>query len=281
MSLPTSITFVVTVGNEAIFENNFMASPCFAEGNPHQVLVQRGFKSAATAYNDAITRSVNDLIVFAHSDMLFPKSWLADLGRALDSLEVTDPCWGVLGCYGVTLDRKFQGYLYSNGQGFCGRAFQYPVPVQTLDEIVIIFRKSSGLRFDERLPHFHLYGADICLAAAKKQMRSYAISAFCVHNTHRNLILAAEFYDCYRHLKKIWKRYLPVQTTCVRVTRFNLYMYRRRLWETYLRYIRRVEASATRADNAQMLLNQVDERLNSGQPLCYEGDRVGVFSSSL
>lgn len=276
MSITTPITFVVAVGDEAILENNFLASPCLAAGHTHQVLIQRGFKSAAVAYNDAIARSANDLIVFAHSDMLFPKSWLSDLGRALDSLEATDPCWGVLGCYGVTLERKFSGYLYSNGQGFCGAPFEVPTPVQTLDEIILIIRKSSGLRFDERLPHFHLYGADICLRAAQKQMTSYAISAFCVHNTHRNLILADDFYACYRRFKKIWKGYLPVQTSCVRVTKFDLYMYQRKLWEAYLRYIRGLESTAVRAEKPHALLDQVNERLNSGESLCYEGDRLSV-----
>jgi hypothetical protein len=276
MSVTTPITFVVSVGDEAILENNFLASPCLAAGHPHRVLIQRGFKSAAAAYNDAIARSENDLIVLAHSDMLFPSSWLSDLDRALDSLEETDPRWGVLGCYGVTLDRKFSGYLYSNGQGFCGAPFVDPTPVQTLDEIVLIIRKSSGLRFDERLPHFHLYGADICLRAAQQQRRSYAIPAFCVHNTHRNLILADDFYACYRQFKKIWGGYLPVQTSCVRVTKFDRYMYQRKLWEIYLRYIRGLESTADRAENPQVLLDQVSARLNSGESLCYEGDRLSV-----
>ena len=68
--------------------------------------------------------------------------------------------------------------------------------VQTLDEIVLILKKSSGLRFDDSLPHFHFYGTDICLRAAQRGMRSYAISAFCVHNTHQTLVLPEEFYEC-------------------------------------------------------------------------------------
>ena len=94
------ITFAVAVNNREIFENNFMASPCFRGDHSHQILVQTGFSSASKAYNDAIERSTNDLIIFAHQDILFPESWIPDLRRALDSLEQTDPKWGVLGCYG-------------------------------------------------------------------------------------------------------------------------------------------------------------------------------------
>jgi len=57
------------------------------------------------------------------------------------------------------------------------------VTVQTLDEIVLIFRRDSGLSFDETLPHFHFYGTDICMRAAEQGRQCYAISAFCVHNT--------------------------------------------------------------------------------------------------
>ena len=99
--------------------------------------------------------------------MIFPEFWLLDLQRALDSLQQTDPEWGVLGCYGVTLDEG-RGYIYSGGLGVMGKPTDRPGPVQTLDEIVLILRKSSGLRFDDRLPHFHFYGADICMTAAAR-----------------------------------------------------------------------------------------------------------------
>ena len=164
------LTFASAVNNENIFQNNFMASPCLRGGHPHQILAQRNFSSAAKAYNDAIDRSVNDLLIFAHQDMLFPASWVSDLERSMTILESVDPRWGVLGCYGETLDDNGRGYLYSPGRGILGNAFVHPVPVQTLDEIVLIVRKSSNLRFDDDLPHFHFYGADVVMAAAEKGM---------------------------------------------------------------------------------------------------------------
>jgi hypothetical protein len=130
---------------------------------------------------------------------------------------------------------------------------EQPEPVQTLDEIVLIIRKSSGLRFDDQLPHFHLYGADICLRAAKMGRKSYAIPAFCIHNTQQNLILPREFYQCCMHIKRVWKDALPIQTTCMRLTRFNAPLYRRKLWEVYLR-IRGKQVGGTRTQDVQGLL---------------------------
>lgn len=252
------ITFVAAVNNEDIFANNFMTSPCFRQPHPHQILVQRGFISASRAYNDAIKRSVNDLIVFAHQDIIFPASWLSGLERALLQMQSIDPRWGVLGCYGETLNDNGRGYVYAPGRGILGKALDQPALVQTLDEIVLIIRKSSGLHFDNDLPHFHFYGADICMAAAAEKMNSYAISALCIHNSQQNLVLPKEFYAGYKHLKRRWAQFLPIQTTCARITRFNRYMYQRRIREAYLRNIRKKEVGATRVEDGRKLLAELE-----------------------
>ena len=255
-SVACPITFAVAVNDRDLFERNFLTSPCFCTAHSHQILVQENFDSAAKAYNDAIDRSVNDLIVFCHQDIFLPEHWLADLQRALDCLEADDPKWGVLGCYGETLDDNGRGHVYSSGRGVVGKPFERPAPVQSLDEIVLIVRKSSGLRFDDHLPHFHLYGADICLRAAKRGMKTYAISAFCIHNTNQNLVLPQQFYECYEHIKRVWSDALPIQTTCIRITRFDYPLYKRRLCEAYLRYVRRKEVGETRTENVQQLLEK-------------------------
>lgn len=250
------ITFAVAVNNRKVFENNFLASPFLHGAHAHQILVQEQFVSASKAYNDALGRSSNDLIVFCHQDVYLPETWLEDFRNALDYLAVHEPNWGVLGCSGMTVNRRHWRYMYSSGLGVSGDPFPHPEPVQTLDEIVLIVRKSSGLRFDESLPHFHLYGTDICLRAAEMGMKSYAISAFCIHNTHQYLILPPEFYECCKHVRQVWKRCLPIQTTCIKITKFNVPIYLRRLRESYLRHIRRKEFGGMRATNVQLLLEE-------------------------
>jgi hypothetical protein len=258
MSIPTPITFVVAVNDDEIFESNFKASPCFQGDHPYQILMQRDFTSATKAYNDAIDRSVNDLIVFAHQDVVFPGRWPWFLERSLQSLRQTDPEWGVLGCYGETLNDSGRGYVYSPGRGILGEQFDQPALVQTLDELVLILRKSHGLRFDAELPHFHFYGADICMAAAEKGKKSYAICALCIHNSQQNLVLPREFYAGYRHIKRRWRKFLPIQTTCARITNSDFYMYQKRLLEFYLRHVRRNEIGATRVEDGGKLLAQLE-----------------------
>jgi hypothetical protein len=256
MAFKNRITFVIAVNNRELFEQNFLASPCLGQPHDHEIFVQENYKSAAKAYNDAIDRAANDLIVFCHQDILLPKAWLSQLQRSLDDLAVSDPKWGVLGSYGKTQDGRGWGHVYSSGRDVIGEPLQRPVEVQTLDEIVLILRKSSGLRFDDSLPHFHFYGTDICLRAAKKGMKSYAISAFCVHNTLQTLVLPKEFYECCRHIKRVWKNCLPIQTTCIRITRLDFPLHNRRLREFYLRHIRRKECGGTRVRDPLPLLKE-------------------------
>ncbi len=257
MALTNAITFVVAVSNKEIYENNFLASPLLRGNHGHQLLEQVNFPSAARAYNEAIDRAANDLIVFAHQDVFFPDPWLSQLQNALAYLEGVDPNWGVIGCAGITRNGELWSHVYSSGWGVIGKPFEHPMAVQTLDEIVLILRKSAGLRFDARLPHFHLYGADICLAAAERGLKSYAISAFCIHNTEQIFVLPEEFYECCNYIKRTWKDYLPIQTTCIRISRLDLDRRVRRLKEFRLRLFRAQEKRARRAGDPQQILEQL------------------------
>jgi len=250
------ITFVLAVNKRDVLNANFFASPCLQAPHLYQILLQEGFGSAALAYNDAIDKSINDLIVFCHQDMFFPSSWVAELQSAVQYLESSGRRWGVLGCSGVTQDRRWVGHVYSTGVGFIGSP-SVPQEVQTLDEIVLVIRKSSGLRFDEALSHFHLYGSDICLQAAQKSMKSYAISAFCFHNTLQGYLLPQEFYDGCSYMRRKWRGSLPIQTTCVRITRFNVPIYWKRLREVFERHIRRRANKSTRVHDVVSAYQQL------------------------
>jgi hypothetical protein len=166
----------------------------------------------------------------------------------------------------MTVDHDHWRYLYSSGLGVSGAPFEHPKPVQTLDEIVLILRKSSSLRFDEQLPHFHLYGTDICLQASRRGLKSYAVSAFCIHNTRQTLVLPAEFYECCKCIRRTWSNCLPIQTTCVRITAFNIPIYARRLHETYLRHIRRKEVGGMRVKDVRRLVEECAQAMARPQP---------------
>ncbi len=233
MSHSFNLTFIVVTNDQEILNTNLLASPCLQGNHLHQIIVQQGYDSAAVAYNDAFLRAQHDIIVFVHQDVYLPAEWIADLESSIRALTQSDPNWGVLGCWGVKQNGDGFGYLYTPGQNVIGSVFSTPEPVQTLDEVVLAVRKDSGLRFNEKLRGFHLYGADICLEASRRGMRSYAISAFCVHNSRQHFRLPREFYSCYWQLKSLHKEFLPIHTSCIRITRLNWPMWWRRMKEIY------------------------------------------------
>ena len=251
-----SYTVVVAVNDSTVLQRNLFLSPGVKHDNV-QLLIKRDCPSAALAYNAAIDESKNDIIIFVHQDVYFPDGWFASFQQSLSYLEKEQINWGVLGCFGSARNRPGGvGLVCTNGMGVHGNQIQHPEPVETLDEIVLIIRKSSGLRFDPSLPHFHLYGTDICMLAKEKGMAAYVMPAFCVHNTNQLLTLPKEFYKCYHHVKKHWRRYLPICTSCITISRWGSEYYQRKILEFISNLLGKSRHPARRVEDPRSLLKQ-------------------------
>lgn len=210
-------TLISATNNEDVLKACLLSSPDIREAS--EVKLQRGYPSAAAAYNRAIDKAQSDLLIFVHQDVYLPHGWLTSLRQALDLLSTFDPNWGVLGVYGVNKSwDDGAGFIYCAANGKLGNAFEGVRQVRSLDEVILILRKSSKLRFDERMPGFHMYGTDICLEARRRGMASYAISAFCIHNTNGYGMLPLDFWRCYLFMRKKWRSELPVATSCTEIT---------------------------------------------------------------
>ena len=102
-----------------------------------------------------------------------------------------------------------------------GQKFSEPQRVNTLDELLLVVRKSSGVRFDPLINGYHLYGADVCLEAQKRGCSVYAIPAFCIHNTNGYRTLPWAFWRNYLRLRRKWRDRLPITTSCTVITRWG------------------------------------------------------------
>lgn len=232
------VSVISAVNDYTILRDNLLASPCFKPSRSIQYIFQEHYSSASLAYSDAMTLARHDLLMFVHQDVYLPGNWLDHLFLILDYLDVVDPDWGILGCYGRRSDRVHGlGRVHTTGCGWHGIPLSFPVVVDTLDEIVLIFRKSSGLRFDPALPHFHLYGTDLCLSARSLGRQAWVIPLPCIHNTDELIELPQEFYSCYDYIKFKWRQYLPIHTPCSRISFFNEdIMFRKlRSWYRFMR----------------------------------------------
>jgi hypothetical protein len=248
-------TFAVAVNNKETLRKNLFLSPGLQEKHNHQVLIKENYPSASLAYNSAIDEAQNEIIIFIHQDIYLPETWSSDISRCLSYFEEKKINWGVLGCFGST-KTVFGGLgrVYTTGLGLHGNKLNEPEPVETLDEIILIIRKSSGLKFDPCLPHFHLYGADLCMSAKDKGMTNFAFQGFCIHNTNQLLSLPKEFYDCYYYVKRKWIKFLPIYTSCLTISRFDKEFYQKKIREFFEKALGKRKVPLHRIDDPRSVL---------------------------
>ncbi len=90
-----------------------------------------------------------------------------------------------------------------------------PCRAETLDELLLAVPKRAGLTFDPALG-FHLYGADLCLAARARGLAVAVVDAVCFHHS-RTVGLPDAFYVSGAALASKWAGRLPVVTACVQM----------------------------------------------------------------
>ncbi|TYO88750.1 hypothetical protein [Oceanicella actignis] len=217
---------VVTACNDrATLERNLMRSPMLAAGDVPVEIVE-GAPSAAVAYNrgmDAPAMAEVDLVIFAHQDVFLPQGWDALLRLRAAQTAARDPDWAMLGCYGVAMDVMGRGPVWSSSIGaIVGRPPPEPEPVQSYDEMLMVMRRGCGLRFDESLPGFHMYGTDIVQEAAARGLRCYAAALPAIHNDGFHPNLGPDFAAAYHHVRRKWRARLPLWTPVTKVSPWGL-----------------------------------------------------------
>ncbi|MBN2137847.1 MAG: hypothetical protein JW720_08570 [Sedimentisphaerales bacterium] len=215
-----SLAVVTPVNDEQCLAENLAASPMLQDGTI-PLIVQRGYKSASEAYNDGLDAADADIVIFAHQDVYFPQGWEKKLLLAVETLRHRRVDWGVLGVIGSDKNRKLVGGAWSNGLQWKIESdkFESPAPVRTFDEIVLILRKGGGIRFDDNLPGFHLYGTDIALTAIQAGLGAYVFDAPVIHNSIWRKKLGLSYCSAYRYMQRKWWDELPVYTLILPLTR--------------------------------------------------------------
>jgi hypothetical protein len=246
---PSRWTLVVAVNNQSVLETSLLRSPDI--GPNCQVVLQRGYPSAAAAYNSGLAQASADLVVLAHQDVYLPEGWKEALDRSIATLGAMKLRWGCLGVFGIAAGAHPgpTGYCYSTGIGqILGAPFNRPVRAQSLDELVLVVRRSSRLFFDERLPGFHLYGTDICLRAKFTGLNCYIVPAFCIHNSNGVKYIPWAYWRCYLYMRHKWWTVLPVTTCCSIISR-SLKPFVAQLASDIGRWLRRGAAVGSRSND--------------------------------
>jgi hypothetical protein len=214
-----SIHLYCVSNNERTLKRDLLCSPDIIAGSV-PVTVIRGALAASAAYHGAISAAGADILIFAHQDIYFPKGWFTRLQSVCEMLSSIDPNWAVAGLFGVSADGQLAGHLWDSALGrVCGSPFDAPRVATSLDEVVLILRRASGVSFDPALPSFHLYGTDVVLCAQTAGMRSYIIDLPVIHNTKPVVRLDRHYVSAYRFMVRKWRPLLPWPTVIVPLTR--------------------------------------------------------------
>jgi hypothetical protein len=218
------LSFVACVSDDEVLRSNLLASPCLGTGSGHEVILVKNCPSAADGLNLGLARSSGEWVIALHQDVFLPDGWDRRLALQLREAERRFGPVGVAGVYGVGPARELSVSLAAERIGRVlnrGRLLRdgpdLPALAATLDELLLIVRRDTPLRFDPALG-FHLYGADICLQAAEVGLPVVVIDAVCHHNS-RSVGLPKAFYQSAQIFARKWAHRLPVATPCVIIDR--------------------------------------------------------------
>jgi len=224
---------IALVNDDASLAHNLETSDLLTrQGVP--LHIERGAASASIGYNAGLDATTAGIVVLAHQDVYFPPGWHVHLARAIADVERIDPDWAVLAPFGMCAETDAHiGDVWSTGiSRRVGERVSAPRAVQSVDELVIVLRRASGLRFDPALPRYHLYGTDLVQMAWAAGKGAYVAAMPVVHNDDFKAALGADFTESYAFVRRKWRAMLPLRTPVLWVTKrgFGLLRYRFRAW---------------------------------------------------
>lgn len=226
----TRFVIATASNNTEVLDANLRRSPMLQQ-DVVPLSIEMHAPSASIAYNRLLDATDAEIVIFAHQDVYFPKGWDLLLSRRIAALSAYDPQWALLGAFGIDHDARGLGPVWSTSLGsVVGMVPTGPVAVQSYDEMLIVMRRSAGLRFDEALPNFHLYGTDIVQTARERGLHAYVMPLPLVHNDRYHQQLGQDFSDAYRYMQRKWRARLPLRTPIVKVSWHGLHLTRAR-WE--------------------------------------------------
>lgn len=238
--------FVILYNNHTVYDQCFARSPEIRNAVIERI---QDASCASIGLNEGLSRANADYVCLVHQDVFLPTGWLMRLMNAVHRLNEAKRRWGVLGVFGRDENGAFHGRVWSSGLNReLNHAVTEATSVVTLDELLLVVRTDVGLRFDENLPGFHLYGTDIVMEAARMGLESYVIDNPVVHNSVPVGRLDDSFVQAYRYMQRKWSDRLPLLTCTVPITRFGWPLYKHRLRRWRYRNVREHNIAQVRPD---------------------------------
>lgn len=245
------VTFAVAVNDRVVLDQCLRRSPDL-EGDRYPLIECEGYASASAALNHALDNSSSRYIVFVHQDVYIPAGWIDKLAENIAALADRGTDWAMLGIFGLDREGTEIGQVWSTDvMKEYGSACDGPQSAVSLDECLLVLDRTSGLRFDPNLPHFHLYAADMILQGHEIGRESFAICAPVVHHSVPVKTLRGGYALAYRYMQRKWRRKLPWPTLIVPLTTSGWALLRGELRRTSARLSRRFGKRQTAVSNSR------------------------------
>ncbi len=221
---PQACTVAVAMNNLLQYQNNVAASPELASNDMgHQLLPMTGAQNMAQAWEHAKLHAAHDWIVLVHQDVYLPTDWLQQIQYAWHEAEAElGQQIGVLGVAGMRhLGNETVSYL-----GRCiDRVATYspaaPLPsiADSLDELVLVYRKDRFLPVMSPELGFHFYGTDSVLKAQEVDLVAAVVDVPCFHNSSRfgSHMDDEDLKQKAMAFHQLWQHRLPVFTLVAQI----------------------------------------------------------------
>lgn len=213
-------TLVNDAGLYAGMRESFLAGGFGATDCEHVAIDNTGPEqvSAYAGLNMVLDAARGRHVILCHQDVRLQRDGRAELDARLAELEARDPGWALAGNAGGVSPGRL-AIRISDPHGRDRRVGALPARVASLDENFIVVKRAARIGFSRDLDGYHLYGADICMAADAMGYSAWVIDFHLEHLSAGNR-LSASFAQARRAFETKWSRALRprfVQTTCALV----------------------------------------------------------------
>ncbi len=174
---------------------------------PQQTCAYRGL-------DRLLSEAQGEYVILCHQDVRIVDDGRTELEARLDELNAADPAWAIAGnAGGISAGRL--AIRITDPHGANRHVGKLPAKVMSLDENLLIVKRSARLSFSRDLSGFHLYGADLCLVADVLGHTAYVIDFHLEHLSGG--VKGASFAAMEDAFRDKWSHALRprfLQTTC-------------------------------------------------------------------
>lgn len=210
---------VICVYNDKKILEEYLLKSLNTQSEEHELIlvdnIQGDYNSAPEALNYGAGKANGDYLMFVHQDVdLKSDRLLEDVENMMSTL---DNC-GIAGVAGVPINESKLKSNIENGvpPQRPGEEIEFPLPVQTLDECLVIIPQNvfSKFKFHEKLRGWHLYAVDYCLNIQKHGLNAYVLPVNIYHRSYM-VHYPKEYYQLLKIIFDKYKDdYKKIYTSC-------------------------------------------------------------------